>query len=326
MNATTDPTSAFWSDEFLARFVGHREVLARLESLATQGRTPPSLIFSGPSGIGKKRVALEFAQALVGDRKALDLDAPMSMTEHILYVRPDGASIKIDQVREANQFLQLRRLGRARVLIFDEAHLLNEQAANAMLKSVEEPPEHTHFLFVTPSASQVLPTIRSRSQALNFAPLDRDALSQALKLQGMKVALTPELEALCGGSVAVAIENLGDEVALEIAQAVKRLMQALGSEQAMRELQSWKELVKDREQHVLVSRLLVQEIAAAWRGEAQLREQGQSPSEQSASAQTRRQLEKLSQLALEAQADLYRNVDRHLIWENFVIASQRALR
>jgi len=326
VSAEVGQALAFWSDEFLARIQGHREVLARLESLATQGRTPPSLIFSGPSGIGKKRVALEFAQILVGDRKALDLDQPMSMTEHILYVRPDGASIKIDQVREANQFLQLRRLGRARVLIFDEAHLLNEQAANAMLKSVEEPPEHTHFLFITPSASQVLPTIRSRSQALNFAPLNRAELSEALKLQGVKIALTPELEALCGGSVAVALENLGDEVALEIAQAVKRLMQALGTEQAARELQSWKDLVKERDQHVLVSRLLVQEIAAAWRDEARVGEREQNPTASGASAQTRRQLEKLSQLALEAQADLYRNVDRHLIWENFVIASQRALR
>jgi DNA polymerase-3 subunit delta' len=326
VSAEVGQALAFWSDDFLARLQGHREVLARLESLATQGRTPPSLIFSGPSGIGKKRVALEFAQALVGDCKTLDLDAPMSMTEHILYVRPDGASIKIDQVREANQFLQHRRLGRARVLIFDEAHLLNEQAANAMLKSVEEPPEHTHFLFITPSASQVLPTIRSRSQALNFAPLTSGELSEALKLQGVKIALTPDLEALCGGSVAVALENLGDEVALEIAQAVKRLMQALGTNQAARELQTWKDLVKERDQHVLVSRLLVQEIADAWREEARIGEYTPSASAHSAGAPARRQLEKLSQLALEAQADLYRNVDRHLIWENFVIASQRALR
>ncbi len=311
----SDMPTPFWSDEFRSRILGHREVLARLESLATQGRTPPSLIFSGPSGIGKKRVALEFAQVLVGDRKSLDFEASMAMTEHILYVRPDGASIKIDQVREANQFLQLRRLGRSRVLIFDEAHLLNEQAANAMLKSVEEPPEQTHFLFITPSASQVLPTIRSRSQTLNFAPLDRAALSEALRLQGLKVALTPELEALCGGSVAVALDNLGDEVALEIAQAVKRFMQALGTEQAGRELQTWKDLVKERDQHILVSRLLVQEIAASWR------EQVRRPE----NPLDRRQLEKLSQLALESQADLYRNVDRHLIWENFLIASQRAL-
>lgn len=321
MHASTSWPKPFWSDAFSASLKGHRETLKRLESLATQERTPPSLIFSGPSGIGKKRVALEFAQVLVGDRKALDLEAPLSMTEHILYVRPDGASIKIDQVREANQFLQLRRLGRARVLIFDEAHLLNEQAANAMLKSVEEPPEKTHFLFITPSASQVLPTIRSRSQAINFAPLNRVELSEALKLQGVKIALTPELEALCGGSVAVALENLADEAALEISQAVKRLMQALGTEQAARELQSWKDLVKERDQHVLVSRLLVQEIAASWRDEAR-----SSAKPQGTSGRSRHQLEKLSQLALEAQADLYRNVDRHLIWENFVIASQRTLK
>ena len=193
------------------KIVGHTEVRERLRKM--KDRLPPSLLFAGPEGIGKKLAALEFARELTGETRSLDLTQSISQTESLFFVSPDGASIKIEQVRDAIHFLSLARDGKPLVLIFDQAHLIGPQAANALLKSVEEPPMGVHFFFLTPSPSLMLSTLRSRSQVVRFAPLSNDEVRTVLK------SAQPELKSeawaieMSGGSPGAALELLrgGDE-------------------------------------------------------------------------------------------------------------------
>ncbi|MEK7357797.1 MAG: DNA polymerase III subunit, partial [Bdellovibrionota bacterium] len=172
----------------LDRLQGHGSVLKPLIEAAARERLAPTLIFNGPSGVGKRLAALALAQSLVCE-KSRDaacgecggcLRIERGQSESLLVIEPDGAQIKIEQARDVLQFISLRALGRARVIVIDQAHLLGPQAANALLKSLEEPPSGTYFILVTPLASAILPTIRSRSQLVRFAPLDVKSLRAVL--------------------------------------------------------------------------------------------------------------------------------------------------
>ena len=151
------------------KIVGHTDVRRRLREM--KGRVPPSLLFAGPQGIGKKLVAMEFARDLTDETRTIDLTQSLSQTESIFFVSPDGASIKIEQIRDAIHFLSLARDGKPLVLIFDQAHLMNLQAANALLKTLEEPPENCWILLTSPSIKNMLSTIRSRCLVYKSRPL-----------------------------------------------------------------------------------------------------------------------------------------------------------
>ena len=88
-----------------------------------------------------------------------------------MFIEPQNGTIKLEASEQILQFLSLRQLGRARVVIIDEAQMLNPQTTNALLKAVEEPPENTYFILVVSELSQLLPTLRSRLQVLRFSPL-----------------------------------------------------------------------------------------------------------------------------------------------------------
>lgn len=144
-----------------------------------------TLLFAGPNGVGKRFAARALAQALLCERRS---DAcgecptcrrvEAGTHEAILEIKPDGVQIKIDQAREVAEFLQLVRTGRSRVIVIDQAQALNPQAANSLLKILEEPPEGTFILLLAPTAAAVLPTLRSRSRIVPFRSLTVDELAQ----------------------------------------------------------------------------------------------------------------------------------------------------
>lgn len=310
-----------------AQIIGHSSVRERLESMVH--RLPPAMIFAGPHGIGKKLVALEFARKVTGDQRALDLTQPLSQTENIFFIAPDGAQIKIEQAREAMHFLSLSREGRNLIMIFDEAHLMGLQAANALLKSIEEPPPGVHFIFLTPSPSLLLSTIRSRSQVVRFGPLLDSEVEEVLRAKDRELhKVEPWLLEMASGSVGVALELMsgsdhrasgaGDSSDLGLRAIVESLdrwliacdPQRLGSERisALAEL---KESLKERDHHAMAFRVLNRRLANAWRVRA-------------GAANQRKQwlfnldferLEAVTDLVFDSEADLSRNVDRQLLWE-----------
>lgn len=162
----------------LDQVVGHQDVIENFLSAFEHNKLGHSYLFVGPSGVGKKTTALGLAQALLCEKSPRAcgvcgscLRVKKPPTEALLVIEPVKHQIKIEQAEQILQFLQLRSLGARRVVIIDDADCLNPQAANSLLKVIEEPPPGTFFFLIAPSTSHVIRTIRSRSQALSFGPL-----------------------------------------------------------------------------------------------------------------------------------------------------------
>ena len=131
-------------------------------------RVPHALLLSGPAGWGVEWLASRIALAL------LDLPAEQDVIElahpDFRRVRPDGAVIKVAEVRALSEFaVGTRQLAPAKVAWIQEAHSLNAQAANALLKTLEEPTADTYLILETEYPGRLLATIRSRCQSVRVA-------------------------------------------------------------------------------------------------------------------------------------------------------------
>ena len=169
--------------------VGHEKNKQQLLSLFSQNRWPHAFLFVGPHSIGKYKMALAFAQALICQESETScgtcgpcLRVAKEQSENLFKLSPDISLakpvIKVEAVRNVLDSLSLSGLGSARVVLIDQAHRMNAQAANALLKTLEEPFENVYFFLIGPDAQQFLPTIRSRCQMMAFQNLDPDQLKK----------------------------------------------------------------------------------------------------------------------------------------------------
>ncbi|HUG43813.1 MAG TPA: DNA polymerase III subunit delta' [Acidobacteriota bacterium] len=174
----------------LGDFVGNRELLRLLS-----GRNfPQASIFHGPAGVGKRTLALLLAarfncrgpsaQELCG-RCSSCVKAASGNHPDIRIYQTEKSSLRVDLMREMNQEVQFRPFeGRLRFFLIDEAEKLTEEAANSILKTLEEPPETSRIILITPFPDQLLATIRSRCQSFRFAPLNREEVLSYLNGRG----------------------------------------------------------------------------------------------------------------------------------------------
>ena len=182
---------------------GQDQAARELFDSFARGRMHHGWLLAGARGIGKATLAYKFAavalsglgssddwqQQLMGREESLAAGQVRALSHPGLLVirRPYdqrakrfSATIPVDEVRRIRNFFAHRAGGSAwRVVIVDQADELNINAANALLKSLEEPPERTIFLLITSEPGRLLPTIRSRCRTLALAPLAREPLRQA---------------------------------------------------------------------------------------------------------------------------------------------------
>ncbi len=178
-----------------AQIKGHESIRQSLESAIVRGKLSSALLFRGPEAVGKKQVALSLAQDLLCEKGppacgicGSCLRVFKGQHEGLLVLHTDEVSLKLDDIQPIFDFVRLKLLGRARVIVINDAHKLNIQAANRLLKTIEEPPPQTFFILVTSQESLLPITIRSRCQLVRFGPLDEahlknlvDAASWAYK-------------------------------------------------------------------------------------------------------------------------------------------------
>ena len=203
----------------LRDIVGHRHLLELLGAAATRGSLPPSLIFAGPAGIGKRAAALALAQTVncptPRDGDACGVCASCTRIARlvhadVLLIEPgDSGSIKIDQIRDAVDRTGYRPFeGRRRVVIVDDADAMIGEAQNALLKTLEEPPPSSMFVLVTARPDMLLPTVRSRCQQLRFGQLHADEVAAVLiKVHGYTAPEAQAAAAAAEGSVGAALEG-----------------------------------------------------------------------------------------------------------------------
>jgi DNA polymerase-3 subunit delta' len=193
----------------LENFFGNSDVVETLEQMIRGKRITQTLLFSGPEGVGKATLARRFAAALLSDAHKIEQDDlhlasnadritdrekwtsdkrnddPLLFSSHpdFLTFAPDGPlrQLTIQQMRLLKERAQLKPLnGNGRVFLIDSIDRANEQAANSLLKTLEEPPPHLILIMTARNPYDLLPTIRSRSVPFRLARLDREAMRNFL--------------------------------------------------------------------------------------------------------------------------------------------------
>lgn len=234
--------------QLMSQVLGHEKQKSRVQTMVEANRVPSSLIFVGPSGVGKRQIALSLAQNLLCERASMAcgecgpcLRVSNQQSEALKIVEPKSGIIKIEQAREIIGFIQLRAETKHRVVLIDQAEKLNPQASNALLKSIEEPPEGVHFILVTDSLMSLLQTIRSRSQVIKFSPLEDDLVAQITGASGWVVKAS-------GGRVTLAEELMDDSMSDVRDKAISYWRALLAQRQSPLEiLKSIESEIKDRE-------------------------------------------------------------------------------
>ena len=178
----------------LESIIGQDRAIRLLSRMLHSDRLAHALLFTGIDGIGRQTTAKALAMALncanpVGEsacgmcpscRKVISGNHP-----DVIIVKPSGVFIKIDQVRSLRKDLRFAPLERGRrVIIINDAQSMNAEASNAMLKILEEPPNDTHIILTASQTSDLLPTIVSRCQNINFRPIPVAKIADVLVAKG----------------------------------------------------------------------------------------------------------------------------------------------
>lgn len=229
---------------------GHAGIRAFLAQSYQSGQMHHALLLEGPQGVGKATLAFHLAGHML--KYPQTSDAPPVLAEpdfgvapyrqlatgthlSILHIsRPFDAKtgkfktgIPVEEIRRVTHFLnRTSHDGAWRVVIVDPADDMNRNAANALLKTLEEPPSRTLFILISHSSGRLLPTIRSRCQSIRFEPLDRQDLVSALSAINLDTQALPDAEQLvihADGSVRKAALLLAFG-GLEIAEAVDTIL------------------------------------------------------------------------------------------------------
>lgn len=228
--------------------VGQDEALARASRAIRGGRPPQAWLIAGPPGVGKATFAYRIARYLfcygANDRGPEDLSVPPKDPAVVLVragTHPGLLAVKrglsektgkpmtelgVDEVRKLGPFFGMTAsAGGWRVAIIDTADEMNANAANALLKILEEPPQRSMLLLVAHSPAQLVPTIRSRCQLLRLSPLSDELLAR--ELQERAPDLAPEdrarVVALSAGSLGAAL-RLVEADGLKLATDAERLI------------------------------------------------------------------------------------------------------
>ncbi len=194
-----------WRPQTFGDVVGQRHVTATLENAIRANRVAHAYIFSGARGVGKTTTARILAKALNCAKGPTptpcnECDACIEITagNSLDVIEIDAASNRgIDQIRELRDMVRYAPAsGRYKVIILDEAHALTGDASNALLKTLEEPPERVIFVMATTEPENLSDTIRSRSQHFHFRALSFAEINGALTAIAEKEGLEAEPGAL----------------------------------------------------------------------------------------------------------------------------------
>lgn len=188
---------------------GQDQAKRMLLSGLSSGKVSHAYLFEGPPGTGKAAAAMAFAKAILCEREQPDACGECLSCRKVVsgnhtalhIVSPEGASVKIDQIRELQKHFAYRSSEDTpvQVYIVQEADRMTMQAANSLLKFLEEPEASVTAILITANGQALLPTIRSRVQTVNFVPLAPETMVPVLLKEGLPEELVQPAVRLAAG-------------------------------------------------------------------------------------------------------------------------------
>jgi DNA polymerase III, gamma/tau subunits len=219
--------------DYFEGITGQERALQVLRQALSADTISHAYLFTGPAGVGKKTAALAFARAII---LAHDPEGEIYLREKVhpdfmIVEKPDDkASILIEQInRGLEPWLAMKPYRAARrVVIIKEAHLMGQPAANALLKTLEEPPGYAVIILVT-DEQNLMETIVSRCQLIRFSPVAEPDIRQILIKRGIAAERADNLAKLGQGSIAAAIQLAEEEGVGELWQTARNIVKDLSS-------------------------------------------------------------------------------------------------
>ncbi len=215
--------------------IGHQQIVEQIQHTVASERIAGAYLFVGPAGVGKETVARYFAQLIFCQQKT----QPPTLCRTCLacrkidsgnhpdlqFVRPEGSTLKIGQIRELQKQIIYEPLEASRkIYILTDVERMNAEAENCLLKTLEEPPAASVLILLTSNIRALLPTTRSRCQILQFHPMPTQELAKILVEQ---FSVVPEqataLAIAADGAIGKALTHLekGDVHTEEVPEILK---------------------------------------------------------------------------------------------------------
>jgi len=208
--------------------VGHEWAVDMLKKHVIHGTTRHAYLFAGPPGLGRRTLALRFAQALncqtpvetgipCGQcRDCKQIEAMQHADLTIVQAESEGGTMKVDQIREARRSLTLKPYqSNYRVALFLRFQEANDNAANALLKTLEEAPSYAVLILTADNPEQLLPTIVSRCEVLRLRPLKIESVQSALENRGIETGQARLIAHISGGRFGYALRLIENDSLLE---------------------------------------------------------------------------------------------------------------
>jgi len=204
--------------------VGNEWAVDMLKKHVVNGTTRHAYLFAGAPGLGRRTLALRFAQALncstpaeagvpCGQcRDCRQIQAMQYADLSVVQAEAEGGTLKVDQIREARRTLVLKPYqARYRVALFLRFQEANDNAANALLKTLEEAPSYAVLILTADTPEQLLPTIVSRCEVLRLRPLRVEEVQKELETRGLETGKAKLIAHIAGGRFGYALRLLEDE-------------------------------------------------------------------------------------------------------------------
>ena len=217
------------------KIIGNDKIKQQLKQAIDLNKASHSYLFLGTSGIGKKMIAKEFSKMILCEseekycnhcKSCIEFDSDNNPDFQMIV--PDGASIKIDQIRQMQKkLLEAPIISKNKVYIIDDADLMTTEAQNCLLKTLEEPPEFVTIILIGSKENSFLSTIKSRCTIIKFQEIEDEQIKKYL-IQNYGIEnISEDMLAVFGGSLGKA-EDLKDKTELfsniiEIIHCIKKL-------------------------------------------------------------------------------------------------------
>ncbi len=220
--------------------IGQQDVKSHMQKAIQTGNISHAYIINGEAGYGRKMLADAFAKVLqCSDRKVINdtvdacdickscLQADSGNNPDIYHVTHDKTVISVDDIREQiNNTIDIKPyMSKYKIYIIPDAIKMSDAAQNALLKTIEEPPEYAIIILISENISMLLPTIVSRCVTLNTNPLDKETISAYLtKNLQMEPSRADIAAGFCQGNMGKAIRFATSDVFIEMKSDVLRLL------------------------------------------------------------------------------------------------------